>query len=225
MAPTLATLASCSASPCVLGSTLSDTSTLIGTATQPGTNGGNTDYPSIEATDGAAAAGTITGPFRTGERRLYRHEGDVTVVGNRQRRRDGVRSDVYGRPVHDASERQRGLHFVATYSGDRRTQRAGSDHDLRQCTEREKVTVTGTASIASKQRWLPNDTVTLTGSTNLTGTLTITLYPTSDCTGTAVPGSRTPHPVERGVGDTFSTNNTTFFVGTNTQRHRGWCRR
>ncbi|MGH9178077.1 MAG: hypothetical protein ACRD0N_05930, partial [Acidimicrobiales bacterium] len=42
-----------------LGTTLYDNATLSGTAKQPGTNGGNATYPSINANDGANAGGTI----------------------------------------------------------------------------------------------------------------------------------------------------------------------
>jgi hypothetical protein len=47
-------------SPVNLGDAAQDNATLSGTATQPGTNGGNATYPSINATDGAAAGGKIT---------------------------------------------------------------------------------------------------------------------------------------------------------------------
>jgi len=43
-----------------IGNAISDVASLSGTATQPGTNGPNATYPSINATDGADADGTIT---------------------------------------------------------------------------------------------------------------------------------------------------------------------
>ena len=53
------------------------------------------------------------------------------------------------------------------------------------------------------------------GDTALTGTLTVTLYPSSDCTGTAVPGqSYTTTFAGASSPQNFNTSNTTFFVGT-----------
>jgi hypothetical protein len=52
------------------GNAIADNATLSGTATQPGTNGPNATYPTIKATDGAAAGGKITftlfGPSSSG---------------------------------------------------------------------------------------------------------------------------------------------------------------
>src|SRR5207247_8306463 len=56
--PTLTTSASCSATPCILGSTLRDLAYLTGTASRPGTNGGGGAtglYQSSNATNSAAA--------------------------------------------------------------------------------------------------------------------------------------------------------------------------
>ena len=200
---------------------MSDTSTLTGTATQPGTNGGNTNYPSIGATNGAAAAGiinwTLYGPASGGcTVTKSTSPSSVTVSGDR----DGVpAADVYGPTSYTTvvSDGTGTYTFVATYTGNLpNTTAPTTAMTCANAPTAEKVTVIGTASIVSKQRWLPNDTVTLTGSTNLTGTLTITLYPTIDCTGTAVPNeSYSPTVSNAASGSTFSTNNTTFFVGTN----------
>jgi hypothetical protein len=50
--------------------------------------------------------------------------------------------------------------------------------------------VQGTSTLATAQNWLPNDTATITGDSNLNGTVTFTLYTGTDCdvSGTAVPG-------------------------------------
>jgi hypothetical protein len=90
----------------------------------------------------------------------------------------------------------------------------------------ECFTVTGNSSSSSQQRWLPNDRVTLTGDSNLNGTLTVTLYKgtfagtASNCTvgtGVAVTGqSYGPITVNPGsTSFTYNTTNTTFVVGTN----------
>ena len=98
----------------------------------------------------------------------------------------------------------------------------------------ECFTVTGTASSSSTQRWLPNDRVTLTGDSNLNGTLTVTLYSGTftgtggNCapaaTATAVSGQAYTFTVSNGLktGVSFNTTNTdpatspntTFYVGT-----------
>src|SRR5262249_52209568 len=93
----------------------------------------------------------------------------------------------------------------------------------------EQVTVIGSASSSSQQRWLPNDRVVLnsTSGTTLTGTLTVTLYrgtftsnPTThvckpESTATAVSGQQyTFHPSGAASGTAFNTNNQTFVVGT-----------
>ena len=59
----------------------------------------------------------------------------------------------------------------------------------------EAVIVIGRSFSATAQDWLPNDTATLTGDTNLNGTLTFTLYPSADCTGTPVPNQSYIVPV------------------------------
>ena len=60
----------------------------------------------------------------------------------------------------------------------------------------EAVMVIGESDLATAQDWVPNDTATLTGDTNLNGTLTFTLYPEwHDCTGTPVPNQSYTVPV------------------------------
>ena len=80
----------------------------------------------------------------------------------------------------------------------------------------EEVTVGGTSSLVTDQDWLPNDTATLTGDTNLTGTLTFQLYTGDNCgvtDGEAVAGqSYSPTVADAASGTTFSTSNTTFVV-------------
>jgi hypothetical protein len=113
--------------------------------------------------------------------------------------------------------------WKAVYSGDSPNTLGQSDDDS--CTEStEQVVVTGHASIASAQNWLPNDTVTLTtdatGGTTLNGTLTITLYNDGACGaagGNVVVAQGLTNPethtvASAGTGSTFSTNNTTFKV-------------
>ena len=58
--PTLVTTASCSATPCLVGSTLSDSAVLALAATGPGTNGSNAKYPSINPSSVPATGGAIS---------------------------------------------------------------------------------------------------------------------------------------------------------------------
>ena len=92
------------------------------------------------------------------------------------------------------------------------------------------MTVIGTVSSATQQRWLPNDRIVLTtnGGT-LNGSLTATLYfgtfagTAANCTAgtaTAVPNQAytfdtSPDGVPDASGTVYQTNNSTFFVGTN----------
>ena len=72
------------------------------------------------------------------------------------------------------------------------------------------------AALTTAQRWRPNDSATLTGPSNLNGTLTFTLYTGDNCgvtSGAPVPNQQYVVPVTNAAsGSTFSTNNTTFDV-------------
>ena len=80
--------------------------------------------------------------------------------------------------------------------------------------------------LTTAQDWLPNDTATITGPTNLNGTLTFQLYTGDNCgatSGAAVPGqsyrftlANAPSPAVR------STTNTTFKVTTANEGAYSW---
>jgi hypothetical protein len=75
----------------------------------------------------------------------------------------------------------------------------------------ECFTVRDTSSITTAQRWLPNDsaTVTTAGGTTVSGTVDFTLYDSGDCTGTVLGTfSDTSAP--------FTTDNTTVFTSSTT---------
>ena len=104
-------------------------------------------------------------------------------------------------------------HWVAAYSGDSPNTN-GVTHNAG-CTETaEDVTVTTVAtSLTSAQRWVPNDSVTVTapaGSGNLAGTVSFALYASSDC---AVGGDAAIYSTTATVAgaspQTVSTSNTT----------------
>ena len=210
--PVTPTLTTSAGPDVILGNPITDSATLTGTAFQPGTDGPDATYPSINATMTTPADGTITftlfGP------------GDCTSVPTGF---SPITVDVSGDspPDYTASftPTQVGTFtWVAVYSGDDpNTNGAGPTA----CPDSgEEVVVTGNAQSSSAQRWLPNDRVTLTGDTNLNGTLTVTLYSGDNCgatSGSAIPGQSYTFNVVNGDknGVSFNTNNTSFFVGTN----------
>jgi hypothetical protein len=211
--PTLSTTASADVT---LGTAITDTATLTGTATQPGTNGGSNPggagntYPSINATNGAPAGGSITwtlrGPNNCTDAGLTITGSPATVSGN----------NTYG-PASATPTLVGTYTWVATYGGSSpNTLGAGGSCPPGANDGDEVVIVSGNAAITSAQRWLPNDRIRVTGPTNLNGTLTVTLYPTDNCTGTAVPGQSYSTTFTNATSpQLFSTSNTTFFVGTN----------
>jgi hypothetical protein len=214
--PTLVTSASCSASPCVVGSTLSDTATLSNAATGPGTNGTNTTYPSINPSSVPAAGGTISwtayGP------------NDCTTVALASTSRNVSGNGTYPTALQTAVSFIAGAPgvytFVASYSGDSPNTNASTPVTCANQPAGEKVTVTGNASIASAQRWLPNDRVTITGDATLNGSGSITLYSGNNCgatSGSAISGQSYPFTITNGAasGVVEQTGNTTYFVGTN----------
>jgi hypothetical protein len=217
--PTLTTTASADVT---LGNPITDTASLTGTAKQPGTDGvGPGGTINATALTQAAAGGTITftvqGPGNCDPSGLTVSGSPVTVSGD---------NTSYG-PVSATPTVIGKYTFVATYSGNSPNTlgAAGScppganDGD-------EEVTVTGTAALSTAQDWLPNDTATLTGDTNLTGTLTFTLYTGNNCgatSGAAVAGQQYIVPVSNAVsGSTFSTSNQTFKVTTSNAGAYSW---
>jgi hypothetical protein len=126
--------------------------------------------------------------------------------------------------------------FVATYSGSGPNTNAPSTTAT--CDTpgaNETLTVIGTASSSSKQGWLPNDRITLTGTTGTTlnGNLTVTLYYGALASGATMANcslatgavqkfqetwssaAGADHPAISGNPVTVFTHNTSHFVGTN----------
>lgn len=231
--PLLSTSASCSADPCIVGSTLNDYATLSGTARNPDplNPGSNTTYPTINggtkaadnsiswtlyppATGGAASCSTT--PVTTTPSSIQ-VSGDSTGLG-------------YG-PVSYVSDKVGSYDFAASYPGDGPNTLAAADVACDTSgTNGEQVTTTGTSSSSSAQRWLPNDRVVLssTAGTTLHGTLTVKLYKgtfTIDTNGVCSADSgdtleKTFGGVANNVSSAtnsfvFNTNNSDFFVGTN----------
>ena len=220
--PTLPTSASCSATPCVVGSTLSDTATLTGTANNPKNDGSNTTYPSINGTT-TPATGTITWT-------AYGPDSCVTVA-MQATSRDVSGDNTYPTNAQTAvsfvSSAVGSYVFVATYSGSSPNTNAPSTTAT--CASpgsNETITVSGAASSSSVQGWLPNDRITInsTAGTKASGTITVTLYygaftgTLADCgkgTSTQEFQDLSKTVTTSTNSATFVTDNSTFYVGHN----------
>ena len=190
----------------IVGNPITDNATLTGTAMQPGTDGlgpGGTINATAgsQAPAGGSISWTVQGPGNCNASGLTVTGSPKTVSG------DGTYGPVSATPTLLGT-----YTFVATYTGSSPNTlgAAGSCPDAA-----EEATVTGNAAFTTEQDWLPNDTATLTGPTNLSGTLTFQLYTGSTCAtgGTAVPNMFFSIPVNNvASGTSFSTSNTTFKV-------------
>jgi hypothetical protein len=180
--PTLATQASCSATPCIINSVLSDTATLTGTARQPGTNGAGPGG-TINATDAALDDGSITwrafSPAGNGCTTVALAATSRTVTG------DGTYPTVPPQTAVSLTATAVGTYtFVAKYdSGSVNTNSIG-ESACPDTTGTETVTVTDTTGVTTAQNWLPNDsaTITSTGGSALNGSVVFTLYNNGTCT-------------------------------------------
>jgi hypothetical protein len=204
-----------------LGQPVTDTATLTNTAHDPGTGGpaGSTDGSINPATLGNDADGTIT--FT-----LYKDNACTvlaTGTGTNPQTVPVTGDGTYG-PVSFTPDAPGTYHWVASYSGDLpNTLASGPSACL---DENEDVVVVGESALATAQDWLPNDTATVTGPTNLNGTLTFQLYTGDNCgvtSGAAVAGqfysftlTNAPSPAVR------NTTNTTFKVTTANEGAYSW---
>jgi hypothetical protein len=215
VAPATPELSTSAGDDVILGNPITDTASLTGTANQPGDNGGNATYPSINATNGALADGTITFTLVSSDDCATVPTGFSPIVVT-------VSGDSTTAYTASFTPTAPGSYtWIAEYSGNSpNTNGAGPTG----CPEaNEEVIVTGNAHVSTAQDWLPNDTATLTGDTNLNGTLTFTLYASADCTGTAVPDqSYTVNVVDAASGSEFHTTNTTFKVQLADQGSYSW---
>jgi len=158
-----------------------DVAFLTGTANQPGNNGGfNNTYTSINATNGAAADGTITftlvGP---GDCTTEATTEDVTVENPGG---DGFYATTGFTPLEPGD-----YHWKAEYSGDPADtplNTLGTSHNGGCNESGEDVTVRQIpTAIATDQFWYPNDTATVTAQTgNLVagGTIEFRLFGPTD---------------------------------------------
>jgi hypothetical protein len=218
--PTLSTQAG--TSPVDLGQPVTDTATLSGTATQPGTNGPNSTYPSINATNGAPAGGTITftlvGPDScTTTATVGSGESNPLTSGT-------VSGDGSYGPVSLTPQSPGAYHWKASYapaSGD--PNNLATSHNA-SCTDgNEDVTVNQVQpEMTTAQRFLPNDSASITapGGGALSGSVKFELYEGSTCTGSIV-YETTKTVSASGTTATVSTDNTTTYIVT-TSKTLSW---
>ena len=176
--PTLST----TAGPDVnLGTAVTDSAALGGTATQPAN-----PIINLTGTGGAAAGGTITfklyGPSNTSPPTcgaLVYTSPTVAVSGN----------GTYNSPAPQFVPATAGdYHWVAVYSSNSPNTN-GITHNAACTDTAEDVTVTSVpSSMTTAQTWVPNDSATIsaTAGGNLAGKVFFTLYPTANCTGTPI---------------------------------------
>jgi hypothetical protein len=166
---------STSAGPDVnLGTAVTDTASLSGTATQPAN-----PVINLTGTGGAAAGGTITfklfGPSDSGCGNLVFTSSAVPVSGN----------GTYG-PVSFTPTLAGNYHWVAEYSGNLPNTN-GKTHNAACTDTSEDVTVnTVPSSLTSAQTWVPSDSVRVTapaGSGNLAGTVSFEFFTNGTCNG------------------------------------------
>ena len=205
--PTLSTQASADV---LLGQPVSDRAALGGTATQPAD-----PVVNLTGTAGPAAAGTITfelhGPSDTGCGALVYTSPAPGVAVNG----DGTYDSPQFTPSAPGD-----YHWVATYSGSPNT--LGTTHNADCSDAQESVTVTSVpTSLTSAQSWVPNDSVTVTapaGSGDLAGSVSFSLHPSGDCTGTAL--YSVTRPVSGASPQTVTTANSTAVTASGTYSWR-----
>jgi hypothetical protein len=217
LTPTLTTAAGVDVT---LGTAITDSASLTGTAKQPGTDGvgpGGTinATAATQANAGGSLGFVVDGPGSCSASNLTVTGSPVTVNGD---------NTSYG-PVSATPTAVGTYIFVATYTPDTsgNTLGAAGSCPVGANDGDETVVVSGSAAIASNQTWLPNDRAHVTSSsgTTLSGSVTFKLYNTGDCTGTAqltitknvvtdADSSPTPTANDRYV----STGNTAFVVTT-----------
>lgn len=98
--------------------------------------------------------------------------------------------------------------FRGVYSGNT-VYNGSTDFAANEC-----FTVTDISSLASTQKWLPNDTATLTsaGGSNLNGSLVFTLHDSGDCTGSVLYTEPTINVTNAPSGSSWSTSNSSYYV-------------
>lgn len=192
----------------VLGHAVSDTASLTGTATQPGTTvingaagpaaGGTIQFTLLKADCSTLATGTGTNPQ------------SVSVSGD---------NASYG-PVSFTPDATGTYHWKAVYTpASADPNNLGSTHNG-SCDDTDETVVVNTipTSLTSAQRYLPNDRVTVSadasGGGNLAGSVHFLGYESNDCSGTPIVDQTVN--VSGASPQTVGTTNTTTFSTSST---------
>jgi hypothetical protein len=211
--PTLTTDAS---DGVTLSNPIYDTISLTGTADRPGTNGigpGGT----INATNRADATGTLSfTAYGPDDCTTVAHSGTIAVSG------DNTAYGGAGSATQFVPTAIGQYTYVVSYGGDSPNTNAVPASACPDLTDTEEVTVTGVATLQTRQRWLPNDAAQITGptGTTLSGNVVFTLYNDGTCgaSGGTVHYTQTI-AVSSGTGPAnnknVTTSNTTFHVTAN----------
>ncbi|HEU5216012.1 MAG TPA: hypothetical protein VFU30_10770 [Gaiellaceae bacterium] len=212
-----------------LGGAVFDTATLSGTATQPGTDGANATYPSINADPGSPAGGKITFELLKDDCSTDAVAYTGSTDTNPQDFTPISGDDTYG-PVSFSPDAPGTYHWVATYtvaSGD--VNNIGSDHNTDCSDTNEDVTVQQLQpTMDTNQSFDPKDSATVDvagGAGDLDGYVVFELFVNnSTCDGTAdySSGQIAVSATDTGAGNTledtvswdsghfFDTDGTTF---------------
>jgi hypothetical protein len=173
--PVTPTLSTSAGDDVNLGTAVTDSATLGGTATQPAD-----PVINLTGTAGAPAGGTITfklyGPSDTGCGALAYTSATVAVTGN----------NTYNSPAPQFVPTAAGnYHWVAVYSGNSPNTNGVTHNAL--CTDiGEDVSVTSVpSSLTSAQTWVPSDSVTVSAAAGgaLDGTVTFEFFTNATCDG------------------------------------------
>jgi hypothetical protein len=199
--PVTPTLPTTAGSDVPLGTAVTDSAELSGTATQPAD-----PVINLTGTGGAPAGGTIEFTLLKADCTTL-----ATGTGTNPQSLHVSGDDTYG-PVSFTPDSAGTYHWTAEYIpavGD--PNNVGSTHNA-DCTDADEDVVVETvaSSLTTTQSWVPNDSATVSAEAggDLDGSVSFALYRSSDCTGTAIYG-----PVEVDVSgaspQTVETSNTT----------------
>ena len=202
---------------------LYDKATLAGTATEPGTDGGTTpgqpgsQYPTINAANGAAADGTITFALKGPDTVT---NGEVTscsttdagklegTTGTNPQTGVAVSGDgdYFSSGFTPSSPGQ--FHWVASYSGSTSGNTSGTSHNTTCSNSAEAVVVQQLQpTMSTAQKFVPNDSATVSvdgGAGDLNGHAVFKLY-VNDATCSADP-AYTSTPIAVSAADTSKGN-------------------
>jgi hypothetical protein len=181
--PTLVTDAT--DSPVPFGESITDVVTLSGTANQEGTDGPAAIEPTINATRGGGAGGTISVTVFGPDSCSTVAHGPVTLAVNGDGSYGGADSALEFTPTAPGE-----YVFVASYSGDDPNTLGVAATACADQPAKERVTVEQIPTdIKTKQSWFPNDTATVSataGNLGADGTVRFELFTNATCEGTAV---------------------------------------